>query len=46
MLLLKGHGSYRLTSDDGRIIYVAPYKGKSYDAPSDLILVTHQPQGS
>ena len=41
-LLFQGHGSYRLTSDDGRIIYIDPYKGKGYDAPADLILVTHQ----
>ena len=41
-LLFQGHGSYRMTADDGRIIYVDPYKGKGYDAPADLILVTHQ----
>ena len=41
-LLYQGHGSYRLTADDGRIIYVDPYKGKGYDAPADIILVTHQ----
>jgi len=41
-LLYQGHGSYRLTADDGRIIFVDPYKGKGYDTPADLILVTHQ----
>ena len=41
-LLYQGHGSYRLTSDDGRVIFVDPYKGKGYDAPADIILVTHQ----
>jgi len=41
-LLFQGHGSYRLTSDDGRIIYVDPYKGEGYDMPADIILVTHQ----
>ena len=41
-LLYQGHASYRLTADDGRVIYVDPYKGKSYDAPADLILITHQ----
>ena len=40
-LLYQGHGSYRLTADDGHIIYVDPYKGKGYDAPADIILVTH-----
>ena len=37
----QGHGSFRLTADDGRVLYVDPYKGKGYDAPADIILVTH-----
>jgi L-ascorbate metabolism protein UlaG (beta-lactamase superfamily) len=41
-LLYQGHGSYRLTADDGRVIYVDPFAGEGYDAPADLILVTHQ----
>jgi len=41
-LLYQGHGSYRLTADDGRIVYIDPYKGKGYDVPADVILVTHQ----
>ncbi|MCL2703844.1 MAG: MBL fold metallo-hydrolase [Defluviitaleaceae bacterium] len=41
-LLFQGHGSYRLTADDGRVVYVDPYKGKGYDMPADIILVTHQ----
>jgi L-ascorbate metabolism protein UlaG (beta-lactamase superfamily) len=43
-LLYQGHGSYRLTADDGRVIYVDPYAGKGeyYNIPADFILVTHQ----
>ena len=41
-LLFQGHGSLRLASDDGRIVYIDPYKGKGYDLPADIILVTHQ----
>jgi len=41
-LLFQGHASFRLTADDGRVIYVDPYKGKGYDLPADVILVTHQ----
>ena len=41
-LLYQGHGSFRLTTDDNRFIYVDPYKGKGYDMPADIILVTHQ----
>ena len=41
-LLYQGHGSYRLTADDGRVIYVDPFAGGGYEAPADIILVTHQ----
>ena len=41
-LFYQGHGSYRLTADDGRVIYVDPYAGTGYDLPADIILVTHQ----
>ena len=41
-LLYQGHGSYRLTADDGRTIYVDPYAGGGYDLPADIILITHQ----
>lgn len=41
-LLFQGHGSLRLTADDGRVIYIDPFKGKGYDLPADMILVTHQ----
>ena len=40
-LLYQKHGSYRLKTDDGRVIYVDPYAGKGYDLPADVILVTH-----
>ncbi|AIZ56575.1 metal-dependent hydrolase [Candidatus Methanoplasma termitum] len=40
-LLYQGHGSYRLTANDGRVVYFDPYAGEGYDAPADLILVTH-----
>jgi len=41
-LLYQGHGSFRLTSADGAVIYVDPYAGEGYDLPADIILVTHQ----
>jgi len=41
-LLYQGHGSFRLTADDGRVIYVDPYAGEGYDKPADIILVSHQ----
>ena len=35
--LYQGHGSYRLTADDGRVVYVDPNAGTGYDALADLI---------
>lgn len=40
-LLFQGHGSYRITSNDGTVIYVDPYAGKGYEVPADIILVSH-----
>lgn len=41
-LLYQGHGSLRLTTDGGKVIYIDPFAGEGYDKPADLILVTHQ----
>ena len=41
-MLYQGHGSYRLMLNDGTVVYVDPFAGEGYDAPADLILVTHE----
>ena len=41
-LLFQGHGSFRVTTSDGKVIYIDPYAGGGYDLPADLIMVTHQ----
>ena len=41
-LLYQGHGSFRLTANDGVVLYIDPYAGKGYDLPADIILVSHQ----
>jgi L-ascorbate metabolism protein UlaG (beta-lactamase superfamily) len=41
-LFYQGHGSFRLTSNDGRVIYVDPFTGEGYDMPADIILISHQ----
>ena len=41
-LLYQGHGSLRMTTDGGKVIYIDPFAGEGYDLPADLILVTHQ----
>jgi L-ascorbate metabolism protein UlaG (beta-lactamase superfamily) len=40
-LYYQGHGSYRVTANDNRVIYVDPYAGDGYNLPADVILVTH-----
>ena len=40
-LLYQGHGSYRITAGDGRILYVDPYAGDGYGKPADIVLITH-----
>jgi L-ascorbate metabolism protein UlaG (beta-lactamase superfamily) len=41
-LLYQGHGSYRIITQGGTVIYVDPFVGEGYDLPADLILVTHE----
>ena len=41
-MLYQGHGSYRFTLDDGTVVYVDPFAGEGYDAPADVVLVTHE----
>ncbi len=40
-VLVQGHASLRVTTPEGRIIYIDPYTGEGYDLPADLILITH-----
>lgn len=41
-LLYQGHGSCRIESARGMVIYLDPFAGGGYDKPGDLILVTHE----
>jgi len=41
-LLYQGHGSFRLTANDGTVVFIDPFIGTGYDLPADIILVTHQ----
>ena len=41
ILLYQGHGSVRIETPEGKVIYIDPYAGEGYDLPADLILVTH-----
>jgi len=41
-LLYQGHGSFRLTSDAGVVLFLDPFVGEGYDEPADIILISHQ----
>ena len=41
-LLYQGHGSFRLTTNDGVVVFIDPFIGTGYDVPADIILVSHQ----
>ncbi len=40
-LLYQGHGSLRIVTAEGKVIYIDPYAGEGYDLPADLILISH-----
>ncbi len=41
-LLYQGHGSIRLVSAKGLVIYIDPYAGTGYNLPADFVLITHE----
>lgn len=41
-LLYQGHASLRITSDEGKVLYVDPYAGEGYDPIANLVIVTHE----
>lgn len=41
-LLYQGRASLRITTREGKVIYIDPFMGSGYDLPADLILVTHE----
>ena len=40
-LLYQGHASVRISTPEGKTIYIDPFCGDGYDVPADLILITH-----
>ncbi len=41
-LLYQGHGSLRIITSEGKVVYIDPYAGEGYDKPADLVLITHE----
>ena len=35
-ILYQGHGSLRIVTEEGKVIYIDPYAGEGYDLPADL----------
>ena len=41
-LFYQGHGSCRITTESGEVIFIDPFVGEGYDVPADLVIVTHE----
>ena len=41
-IVFQGHGSFRMTTGEGTVVYIDPFAGEGYDAREDLILVSHE----
>ncbi len=41
-LFYQGHASVRITTDEGKNIFIDPYAGEGYKSPADLVLITHE----
>ena len=41
-LLYQGHASLRITSNEGKVLYVDPYAGEGYEPIANLVIVTHE----
>jgi L-ascorbate metabolism protein UlaG (beta-lactamase superfamily) len=42
VLFYQGHSSFRLTSDEGAVLFIDPFAGEGYKTPADLVLITHE----
>lgn len=41
-LFYQGHSSFRITTDEGVVIFIDPYAGVGYQTPADIVLITHE----
>jgi L-ascorbate metabolism protein UlaG (beta-lactamase superfamily) len=41
-LFYQGHSSFRITTDEGKVIFIDPFAGLGYETPADLVLITHE----
>lgn len=41
-LFYQGHASFRLTTNDGKTIYIDPFANVGFDQDANLVLITHE----
>lgn len=41
-LFYQGHASFRITTNEGKVIFIDPFAGEGYKTPADLVLITHE----
>jgi L-ascorbate metabolism protein UlaG (beta-lactamase superfamily) len=41
-LFYQGHSSFRITTDEGKRVFIDPFAGVGYSVPADLVLITHE----
>jgi L-ascorbate metabolism protein UlaG (beta-lactamase superfamily) len=41
-LFYQGHSSFRITTNEGIVIFIDPFAGVGYQTPADLVLITHE----
>lgn len=41
-LFYQGHSSFRITTNEGVVIFIDPFAGVGYQTPADLVLITHE----
>lgn len=41
-LFYQGHSSFRIITDEGKVVFIDPFAGVGYQTPADLVLITHE----
>jgi L-ascorbate metabolism protein UlaG (beta-lactamase superfamily) len=41
-LFYQGHSSFRITTNEGKVVFIDPFAGAGYQTPADLVLITHE----
>ena len=41
-LFYQGHSSFRITTNEGVVLFIDPFAGVGYQTPADIVLITHE----